>query len=472
MSREDVKSRILVVDDEESMRHMLATVLGREGYDVRVAADAASALESLAADPADVVITDVRMPGTMDGLGLVERVVKDGHQASVVVMSAYGSRDLALEAIRRGAYDYIDKPFTADDILLAIAIATERQKLRDEVRRMKLAFEQTAGPGSLVGKSAAMRQVYSTIEKISAFKSTVLITGESGTGKELVAKAIHVTSPRRDKPFIPVNCGAIPETLIESELFGHAKGAFTGAHAAKKGLVEEATGGTLFLDEIGELPGPMQVKLLRLLQEDEVRRVGETRSLKVDVRIVAATARDLAAEVKAGRFREDLFYRLNVLPIHLPPLRDRKEDIPLLVEHFLARLEKKTGSKRAISVAAMQALLDHSWTGNVRELENTLERATVLAASDVIDVADLPEKVRAQPPAPAAGAGDPFTQVFGNDLSIKKAGAIVERELIRRALERTKGNRTQAAELLELSARALLYKVRDYGLDGGEPGKK
>ena len=462
---------ILVVDDEESMRHMLSTVLGREGYRVSVAADAASALALAANEPFDVVITDVRMPGDTDGIGLVERFKADGIDAPVIVMSAYGSRELALGAIRRGAYHYVNKPFTADEIVLAVAMAMEREKLRVENRLLRKALHVEAGPGALVGKSPSMQAVYTTIRKIASFPSTVLITGESGTGKELVARALHVESTRKDRAFVAVNCGAIPETLIESELFGHAKGAFTGAHAAKKGLVEEATGGTLFLDEIGELPQPMQVKLLRLLQESEIRRVGENRAIKADVRIVAATSRDLPAEVKAGRFREDLFYRLNVLQIQLPPLRDRREDIPMLIEHFTQRLaERMKVPQKRVSPAAMQHLVDHGWTGNVRELENTMERAVVLSTGDEVGVADLPEKMRAAARPAAAAVGDPLLELLAPVLhagfSVKAAGAWLEKELIRRALDRTKGNRTQAADLLELSPRALLYKIREYGLEG------
>jgi two-component system response regulator AtoC len=459
-------ARILVVDDEESMRHMLSTVLGREGYLVESAADADSALKRLTEEPADVVITDVRMPGAVDGMGLVEKLSSDGVSAAIIVMSAYGSRELALEAVRKGAYDYIDKPFSADDLVLTVAKAVERERYRSELKLLKQAFVEQSGPGSLIGKAGPMQAVFAMIRKIAVFPSTVLITGESGTGKELVARAIHVESPRKDKPFVAVNCGAIPEALIESELFGHAKGAFTGAHVAKKGLVEEATGGTLFLDEIGELPLAMQVKLLRLLQEDEIRRVGETRAIKSNVRIVAATSRDLQAEVRAGRFREDLYFRLNVLPIHLPPLRDRRDDIPILVEHFLVRFSKSmSGGPRTITPAAMKALTEFSWSGNVRELENTIERAIVLASGTALDVGDLPEKVRAAKPEAKAAATDPLLEMLGGSLSIEHAKKFYEKELIRRALDRTGGNKTRAAELLDLSPRALLYKIREYGLE-------
>ena len=468
-------TRILVVDDEESIRHMLQTLLGQEGYRVRSAADADAALEAVRAEPTDLVITDVRMPGKTDGIGLVEKLTAAGSEAAVIVMSAYGSRDLALQAIRRGAYHYVNKPFTADEILLAVAMAAERERLRRENKRLKQALETdgAALPG-LIGNAPAMQVLYATIRKIANFRSTVLVTGETGSGKEMVARAIHDLSPRKSKPFVAVNCGAIPETLIESELFGHAKGAFTGAHAQKKGLVEEAAGGTLLLDEIGELAPAMQVKLLRLLQEEEVRRVGETKTTKVDVRIIAATNVDLAAAVRKGSFREDLFYRLNVLPLHIPPLRERREDIPMLVDHFLARFVKQMNSSvNGVTAEALDILSRYPWSGNVRELENTIERAVVLANGDKLDAASLPEKVRngvaatseaaAAPGAPVAG--DPLLEMLGGNFSVKNAEQYFEKELIRRALEKTKGNRTQAAELLELSPRALLYKIRDYDLE-------
>ena len=468
------QTHVLVVDDEESIRHMLETVLAREGYHVRVAQDADAALAALSKEPSDLVITDVRMPGSTDGIGLVERLKAAGHEAAVIVMSAYGSRELAMEAIRRGAYDYVNKPFTADDILLAAAKASERERLRRENLRLKAELSaDVVPPNGMIGNAPSMQVVFATLRKIAVIKSTVLITGQSGTGKELIAKAIHDLSPRKAKPFVAVNCGAIPETLIESELFGHAKGAFTGAHAAKKGLVEESAGGTLFLDEIGDLPPPMQVKLLRLLQEEEVRRVGETKTTKVDVRIVAATAVDLQEAVRKGRFREDLYYRLNVLPVHLPPLRERREDIPALVDHFLSKFTRQMNSPiRGVTPEALDLLTRYPWTGNVRELENTIERAVVLSSGETLDAGSLPEKVRLQVPAMepgatpgAAGTPDALMEMLSGDLSVKKGGAWLEKELIRRALEKTKGNRTQAADLLELSARALLYKIREYQLD-------
>ncbi len=462
-------ARIVVVDDEESMRHMLQSVLGREGYAVACAADAESALKLLSEEPADVVITDVRMPGPIDGLGLIERMKAEKLDGAVIAMSAYGTRDLALDAVRRGAYHYVNKPFTADDVLLAVAMAVERERLRRENLLLKKAMHVESSPDRMIGRAASMQAVYAMIRKVAEFKSTVLITGESGTGKELVARAIHVASPRASKPFIPVNCGAIPEALIESELFGHAKGAFTGAHAMKKGLAEEAGSGTLFLDEIGELPGAMQVKLLRFLQEEEIRRVGETKPLKVDCRVVAATSRDLQAEVKAGRFREDLFFRLNVLPIHLPPLRERAEDIPSLVEHFLRTFSSRMSSPvTAISPETMKALTEYRWPGNVRELENTIERAVVMASGSTLELGDLPDKLRkpATPePAAADAPKDRLLDLVGGTLSIKRASEWLERELIRRALEKTGGNRVQAADLLEISARALQYKIRDYKLE-------
>jgi two-component system, NtrC family, response regulator AtoC len=371
-------------------------------------------------------------------------------------MSAYGNVDLALEAMKAGAYDYVSKPFKPDEIVLVLRKAEERESLRRENRALREQIRGEQRYETILAKSAPMLAIFRMITKISEYKTTVLVTGESGVGKELVARAIHARSPRKAEAFVAINCGAIPEALLESELFGHKKGAFTDAVADRRGLFEEASGGTLLLDEIGELPLALQVKLLRVLQEETLRRVGDTRDTKVDVRIIAATHRDLAAEVKAGRFREDLYYRINVLPVVIPPLRDRKEDVPLLVEHFLTRNNARLGtSLRGLSVDARKLMLDYAWPGNVRELENTLERAMVLAEGDVIEVGDLPERLRE--------ALDPVkAQLASGELSIKKTSAAVEEILIRRALQKTKGNRTRAAEILEISHRALLYKIKDY----------
>jgi two-component system response regulator AtoC len=447
--------RILVVDDEENLRLVLRTLLRRAGYEVETASTGEEALERVESFGPDVVLTDVRMP-KMSGLDLLAALKAKASSAVVIVMSAYGSIDLALEAMKAGAYDYVQKPFKPDEILLVLRKAEERETLRRENQKLREAIRTEHKFDEILAKSAPMMELFRTIGKIADYKTTVLIVGESGVGKELVARAIHRRGNRQHGPFVAINCGAIPENLLESELFGHKKGAFTDATADRRGLFEEATGGTLFLDEIGELPLSLQVKLLRVLQEETIRRLGDVKDIKIDVRIIAATHRDLQAEVKAGRFREDLFYRLNVLPIPLPPLRERKEDIPLLIDHFIARNNVRLGTQiRGLDAEARKALIDYGWPGNVRELENTIERAMVLADADLLHIQDLPERVRE--------ARDPVAmQLASGELSIKKTSRIIEEVLIRRALQKTKGNRTRAAEILEISHRALLYKLKDY----------
>jgi two-component system response regulator AtoC len=459
--------RVLVVDDEENLRHMLQTLLKREGYEPVGVASVDNALLELEQRPYDIIITDLRMPGR-SGMDLVDEVRRRKLDATVVVMTAFGSKDVAIEAMKRGAYDYLSKPFEADEILLLLRKAEERERLFREnqmlSRQVRAAGQEPEGTfGELVARSPQMLELFRTVRKIAEFKTTVLIDGESGTGKELVARAIHDNSPRARAAFIAVNCGAIPGTLLESELFGYRKGAFTDATRDRKGLFEEASGGTLFLDEIGELPLALQVKLLRVLQEGEVRRLGDSQDTKVDVRVVAATARDLVAEVKRGVFREDLFYRLNVFSLHLPSMRERREDIPLLVQHFLTRLNARMGlAITGVSEEAMHLLGAYHWPGNVRELENTIERAVVLSEGTQIDASALPDRLRSTTPP----VGVPV-QVDDGDLSIKRASRRSEEDLIRRALLRTRGNRTRAAELLEISHRALLYKIREFGITIG-----
>jgi two-component system response regulator AtoC len=461
--------RVLIVDDEQNLRHMLQTLLKREGYEPVGVASVEGALRELADRPYDIVITDLRMPG-QSGMDLVDQIRSRNLGATVVVMTAYGSRDIAIEAMKRGAYDYISKPFEADELVLLLRKAEERERLFRENQFLHkqiraVGKEPETGLGDMVAHSQQMLALFRTVRKIAEFKTTVLIGGESGTGKELIARAIHRLSPRAQAPFIAVNCGAIPDTLLESELFGHRKGAFTDANRDRKGLFEEASGGTLFLDEIGELPLALQVKLLRVLQEGEVRRLGDSQDIKVDVRVVAATARDLGAEVSRGAFREDLYYRLNVFALHLPALRERREDIPLLVEHFLARMNARMGLAVAgTSAEAMRLLVDHDWPGNVRELENCVERAIVLCEGTQIEPDSLPDRLRrAAPPVTAA----PVVGPNDDDLSIKRASRRSEESLIRRALQKTRGNRTRAAELLEISHRALLYKIKEYGVAVG-----
>jgi two-component system, NtrC family, response regulator AtoC len=447
--------RVLVVDDEENIRLVLRTLLKKHGYEVEVADSGEAALALVDVFGPDVILTDVRMP-KMGGLDLLATLKAKQHPATVIVMSAYGNVDLALEAMKAGAYDYVGKPFKPDEVVLALRKAEERELLRRENRALKEQIRGESQFESILAKSAQMADIFKTIGKIAEYRTTVLISGESGVGKELVARALHSHGSRKAAPFIALNCGAIPENLLESELFGHRKGAFTDASSDRRGLFEEASGGTLFLDEIGELPLNLQVKLLRVLQEDSIRRLGDTRDIKVDVRIIAATHRDLTAEVKAGRFREDLFYRINVLPIAIPPLRERREDINLLIDHFIARNNARLGTQtRGLTHEARKLLLEYAWPGNVRELENTIERAMVLAEAEVLDTSDLPDRIR--------DALDPVQmQLASGELSIKKTTLVIEEILIRRALTKTKGNRTRAAEILEISHRALLYKIKDY----------
>jgi two-component system response regulator AtoC len=452
---------VLVIDDEAGVRRTVSMILEDEGYAVSTAANGKDGLTKALEGDADIVLCDVRMP-EMDGLEFLDEYKGHGGDGLVVTMTAYGSTDLALEAMKRGAYDYIPKPFSADSILLTVKKAEEREKLRREVRRLRREVKSDRQHPDIVAKSPAMLTAIALAERVAPHPSTVLLTGESGTGKEVIARLIHATSPRRDGPFVPVNCGAIPENLLEAELFGHVKGAFTGANADRVGLFEQANGGTLFLDEIGELPVSLQVKLLRALQERQIRRVGESTSREVDVRIVSATARDLEKEVEGGTFRSDLFYRLNVMNIHLPPLRHRQEDIPLLVRHFLDEYNEVLRTQVAdLDATALSALVAYAWPGNVRELENVIERAVVLTEGDAIGVEQLPVSVTSK-----NGTGrQSLASLPPDELSVKKRTAELERLLIGRALEITSGNRTRASELLELSYRALLYKIRDYGLD-------
>jgi two-component system response regulator AtoC len=450
---------VLVVDDDASMRHLLSVILADHGYEARAVGSGEDALRELAVRDYDLVLTDVRMPG-MGGLELLRRIQATDPDRLVIVMSAYGSHEAALEAMKAGAYDYVSKPFRPDEVVLVLRKAEERERLARENRRLRTELSGAYRPEAIVGSSAAMQDLLRQVGKVAPQRATVLLQGESGTGKELVARAIHELSPRASLPFVAVNCGAIPGELIESELFGHVRGAFTDAVRAKKGLATEADGGTLFLDEVGELPLGVQVKLLRFLQEQEVRPVGDVRSRKVDVRVVAATSRDLASDAAAGRFREDLLYRLDVVRLRLPPLRERREDVLPLAEHFLARHAKLRPDLAGLALGedARDVLLGHAWPGNVRELEHAIERAVVLADGPLIHEQDLPDTVRAPArPPPASG-------VAPDDLSVKRATRALEERLIRAALERTGGNRTRAAELLDLSYRALLYKIRDYGI--------
>jgi len=450
--------RVLVIDDDDALRESLELFLASEGFEVAAAADGAAALAQLERAPVDVALCDLRMPG-IDGFELLPQLLRVAPGLTVILMSAYGGRDLAIEALKRGAYDYLAKPFPPSEAMLAIRKAQEREKLRRTNDLLQRELERAVGERPIVAASPAMMAVLELIERAAEFKTTVLLTGESGTGKEVLARAIHAQSARRGQAFVAVNCGAIPEALLESELFGHAKGAFTGADRARRGLFSEADGGTLFLDEIGELPLPLQVKLLRVLQEEEVRPVGESKPRTVDVRVLAATARELSREVAEGRFREDLLYRLDVVRVTVPPLRERREDVPLLVDHFLAQLRTSLGKPvRGVADDALAKLVAYPWPGNVRELENVIERAMILTDGDRITLRELPDTVTGRPAA--AGAPTPSS----GDLSLGAARRRFEAEWIRDALTAARGNRTHAARLLGISHRALLYKLKEYGL--------
>ena len=461
MAAHGLAKRILVVDDEENMRHMLAAVLRKADCAVDFAANGAEALERLDEARYDFVLCDIRMP-VMGGMEFLQAAGERLRDCTVIMMSAYGTIDTAIAAMKQGAYDYIAKPFRPDEVLLTLRKAEEREALRRENRALKeriRSYEKDFQFGSLVASSRVMSAVFELARKAARYATTVLILGESGTGKELIARGIHAEGPRAAKPWVPVNCGGIPETLLESELFGYRKGAFTGADRNKKGLFQEADGGTIFLDEIGELPSPLQVKLLRVLQENEIRPVGETRPERVDVRVIAATARNLEEAVRSGRFREDLYYRLKVLTIVLPPLRERPEDIPHLARHFLLRFNAKLNKEvREISPVALAWMLEYPWPGNVREMENVIERAVLLCEEAVIQPEHLPAELG------AAGGGEVAVGEAVSGLSLKRAQRAIEKRLIRQALEQTGGNRTQAARLLEISHPSLLSKMKAYGI--------
>jgi len=464
---------ILVADDEASVRHVLTLVLSGLGYEVRAVADGEEALRELSARGYDVLLCDVRMP-KRDGLSVLRQALAEHPGLTVVVMSAYGSQEQALEAVGAGAYDYVRKPFKPEEIVFVLRKAEERERLLRENRRLQGAGGVSPGEG-ILGESEPMRVVMRQVERLAPVGTTVLITGESGTGKELIARALHARSPRAAMPFVAVNCGAIPAGLIESELFGHARGAFTDARTARRGLFSEADGGTLFLDEVGELPPAAQVKLLRVLQEGEIRPVGENRAEKVDVRVLAATLRDLGRLVERGEFREDLYYRLNVVNVRVPPLRERPTDILLLARAFLARFNRELNREppvRGFGPEAEALLASYAWPGNVRELENAMERAVLLAEGELILPENLPERLWAVPPPASAPALTPTRPSSEANLSLKQAIRDLEESYIRAALRRTRGNRTRAAEVLEISHRALLYKIKEYGIDADAEGER
>jgi len=449
--------KILVIDDDAGLRKSVSLILADADHEVATAEDGERGLSAAAEFDPDLILCDVRMP-EVDGLEFLSRYGESEGRALVMMMTAYGSIDLAVEAMKRGAYDYIPKPFGAEELVLTIRKAEEREQLRQEVGRLRKEVRADRRFGDLVAKSPLMMDALEVASKAAPYDSPVLITGASGTGKELVARLIHRESSRADAAFVPVNCGAIPENLLESEFFGHVRGAFTGADRDREGLFTAAHGGTLFLDEISELPLQLQVKLLRALQEGRIRPVGGTGEADVDVRVISATNQDLEQAVQDGDFREDLYYRLAVVPVHLPTLAARPEEIPELSRHLLDRHSRRLGvAVEGIDTEAMEILMGYSWPGNVRELENVLERALVMTDTERIRPEDLPETVRI--PRPSNVMADP-----NGDLSVKRRTAELEKYLIERALERTGGNKTQAADLLELSPRAVRYKVQDYGL--------
>jgi len=451
-------ARVLIVDDEKSMRDLLTITLEKAGYDVTAAEGGEAAIEAIRKDSFDTIITDLRMP-RVDGMQVLRAARDLSPETAVIVVTAVASTETAVEAMKLGAYDYITKPFKLDEVDLVIKNGLERKRLRHENLYLRRQLETQHRFENIIGKSARIQEVFDTIRKIADSPATAMVSGESGTGKELVARAIHFNSLRRDKPFVSVNCGAIPEGLMESELFGHVKGSFTGAVANKVGLFAAAEGGTLFLDEITEIPPLLQVKLVRAIQLREVRRVGDTKDIKTDVRLIAASNRDLETAVRDGVMREDLFYRLNVIPIHLPPLRERREDIAFLVAHFIQKFSKELGKDvRGVTPQAMAVLERHHWPGNIRELENAIERAIVLGTGEMLGLESLPESVRRERPAREPEVLDLPEE--GVDLEATLDD--LERRYLQMALERTRGVQTKAAELLRMTFRQFRYKLQKH----------
>ncbi|HJZ84176.1 MAG TPA: sigma-54 dependent transcriptional regulator [Polyangia bacterium] len=462
------RPRVLIADDEANLRRVLGAILEREGYEVLAAADGEEALELMSQD-VHTVITDLKMP-RLDGMSLLRKVAAEWPDVPVIMITAHGSVDNAVEAVKLGAFDYIEKPFEREQIKLVVHKALATFDLSRKTTATPAKVEPGRGRYQLVGRSAAIQQVFQIIEKVADTPSTVLITGESGTGKELIAKALHENSGRSGGHFIKINCAAIPKTLMESELFGYEKGAFTGAVGSKPGRFELADKGTLFLDEIGEIPIEMQVKLLRVLQESEFERVGGIKTIKVDVRLITATNRDLQKEYAAGNFREDLYYRLNVVPVHIPPLRERREDIPLLVDHFVRKFNERLRKNiEGVEPDALDRLVGHHWPGNIRELENVLERTILFCEGPRIKASDLPAEIGLSlgaPPVPVAPLGERALPTPATSLKeiVRAETERVERELIMRALEETGGNVTRAARKLKISRKSLQNKMKEFGL--------
>jgi two-component system response regulator PilR (NtrC family) len=451
-------ANVLVVDDEQSMRDFLAILLKKEGHEVTLAENGAAALKAVQSEIFDLVISDVKMPG-MSGIDLLKSIKEFSPETIVVLVTAFAAAESAVEAMKLGASDYIIKPFKVDELKLVVGNSLERRNLKKENLLLRQEIESRSGFENFIGKSAPMQRIFETIRRIADAGSTVLITGESGTGKELVARAVHRTSSRSKGPFLSINCGALPDTLLESELFGYMKGAFTGAGANKQGLFEAANGGSIFLDEISSTTPALQVKLLRVIQEREFMRVGGTSVIKTDARVIAASNKDIQAEVAAGRFREDLFYRLNVIPIRLPALRERRADIPLLVEHFL-RKHTKTGKAPVIlTPEAMQLLVGARWNGNVRELENVMERLSIVSGSGaMIRAEDVSDAVVTD-----VGAGAIGTEIPDEGLDLEALLESTEKAYLRKALEKASGVKTEAAKLLKMTFRSFRHRLDKYG---------
>jgi two-component system response regulator AtoC len=442
--------RLLIVDDDAGFRQSLALLLGESGYGVEAEGDPERALSRALAEEFDLILCDVKMPG-MDGLTFLRRYREQSGTALIIMMSAFGDEDAALAAMREGAYDYLQKPFKPDEVILTVKKAEERERLRRELETLRSTLGIGAVGDLVVSQSRGMRDVLELASRVARHNTTVLITGESGTGKEVIARAIHRMSPRSDRSFTAINCAAIPEQLLESELFGHTKGAFTGATSDHPGLFELANGGTLLLDEIADLPQALQAKLLRVLEEGEIRRLGGRESKKIDVRVLAATGKPMEQAVESGEFRSDLYYRLNVVRLHIPPLRERPEDVPELLTHFARQVAQRLGHPVSVTPAALVALTHHTWPGNVRELRNAVERAAVLSAGGLLDSKDF-----------ALSNGTAASSMGGSSvvLDLKTQVEAVERVAIQRALEASHGNRRQAANLLGISLRTLFYKLR------------
>ena len=458
------KGRIVVIDDEVNAASALETLLREDGYEVSRANDGGSGLQLLEKTEADVVLTDLRMPG-MDGIELLARIKEIRPETLVILMTAYGTVKTAVKAMKLGAEDYLGKPIDVEELEVVLQRAVEKKRLLEEARLLHERLDHKYSLDNLVGESPGMLSAFKTVRQVAGSSSSVLLLGESGTGKELFAQALHQNSPRRAKPFVRVACASLPETLLESELFGHEKGSFTGALYSRAGRFEAADGGTLFLDEIGDISPTVQVKLLRFLEEREFERVGGNRTYKVDVRIVSATHRDLRKKLEDGSFRDDLYYRLNVIEVTIPPLRERGGDVPLLAQHFLGKYAAANGKSLSLSDEALALLLQHGWPGNVRELENAIERAVVLADSSVLTPVHFPTLRRVAEPAARETALASGVAIPGSTL------ARIEREAILRTLEAVGGSTSRAAALLDISARKIQYKVKEYKLEGAVIGR-